>query len=190
MSAMKKSILAVCLGGALASGACATANAKAPADRPTLDVPAPPSRVIEPTPRAEPAAPEPLGELPLPAANPRPRPAPPREAVRPPDPKPDPAPAPAETVSVPPLAPPPQLRTSATGDGVEAQRQVRDLIDRADKALKRIDSRQLSAAQRGQYDTARMMLTQSEEKLKASNFDIAKNLAEKADRIATELKTR
>jgi hypothetical protein len=188
MSAMKKSILALCAGAALASGACATANAKVPADRPTLDVPAPPSRVVETTPRAEPAAPEPVGELPAPAANPKPKPSPPREAARPPDPKPD--PPPVETVSVPPLAPPPQLRTSGTGDGAEAQRQVRDLITRADKALKQVDYRKLSTAQRGQYDTAKMMLTQSEEKLKASNFDIAKNLAEKADRIATELKTR
>jgi hypothetical protein len=187
--AMKKVILAVWLCGALASGACATASAKVPADRPTLDVPAPPPRVIEPTPQPEPSTPEPVGELP-PAVppNPRPKPAPNRDPPRT-DPKPE-APA-AETVPpVAPVTPPPTLRKPGTADGAEAMRQVREVLDRANKTLGSIDYRRLNKDRREQYDTAKNFITQSEDALKKSTFEIARKLADKADQIAKELQTR
>jgi len=186
--AMKKVMLAVWVCSALASGACATASAKVPADRPTLDVPAPPPRVIEPTPQREPSMPEPVGELPpaLPP-NPRPKPAPNRDPPRA-EPKPE-APA-VETVTVAPVTPPPTLRTPGTADGAEAMRQVREVLDRANKTLGSIDYRLLNKDRRGQYDTAKNLITQSEDALKKSTFDIARKLADKADQIAKELQTR
>ena len=129
-----------------------------------------------------------MGDLPpanLP--NPRPKPTPSREATRT-EPKPE-TPA-VETPPVAPVAPPPQLRTPGTADGAEAARQVHDVLDRANKTLASIDYRKLNAAQRGQYDTAKNLIRQSEDALKASNFDIARNLANKADQIGKELPTR
>ena len=61
------------------------------------------------------------------------------------------------------------------------------MIDKAQKALNGIDYQRLSNAQRGQYNNAKLMLTQAEEQLKASNYEMARNNAEKAGRIAAEL---
>ena len=186
---MKKVILAVWVCGALASGACVTARAKVPADRPALDVPAPPPRVIEPTPQPEPSTPEPVGDLP-PAAppNPRPKPTPNRDPPRV-EPKPE-TPAAETAPPVAPVTPPPQLRTPGTADGAEAMRQVREVVDRANKTLGSIDYRQLNKNRREQYNTAKNLITQSEDALKKSTFDIARKLADKADQIAKELQTR
>jgi len=188
-TAMKKVILAVWVCGALASGACVTATAKVPADRPPLEVPAPPPRVIESTPLPEPSTPEPVGELP-PAAppNPRPKPTPNPQPPRT-EPKPE-TPVVETSPPVAPVTPPPELRTPGTADGAEAARQVHEMLDRANKTLGSIDYRLLNKDRRGQYDTAKNLITQSEDALKASKFDIARNLAEKADRIAKELQTR
>ena len=186
---MKKAILCVWMCSALASGACATATAKTPADRPTLEVPPPPPRVIEPTPQPELSMPEPVGELPPTALpNPRPKPTPNREPPRA-EPKPE-TPAVETTPPVAPVTPPPQLRTPGTADGAEAARQVHDVLDRANKTLLSIDYRKLNAARRGEYDTAKNLIKQSGDALKASNFDIARKLADKADQIAKELQTR
>jgi hypothetical protein len=188
-TAMKKAILCVCMCGALASGACAAATATAPADRPTLEVPPPPPRVIEPTPQPELSMPQPVGELPPAALAARPKPTPNREPPRASEPKPE-TPIVETAPPVAPVAPPPQLRTPGTTDGAEASRQVHDVLDRANKTLGTIDYRRLTTAQRGQYDTAKNLIRQSADALKASNFDIARNLANKADQIAKELQTR
>ena len=186
---MKKAILCVWMCGALGSGACVTATAKTPADRPTLEVPPPPPRVIAPTPPPELSMPEPVGELPPPnTPNPRPRPTPSREATRT-ESKPE-TPVVETAPPVAPVAPPTQLRTPGTADGAEAARQVHDVLDRANKTLASIDYRKLNTARRGQYETAKNLIRQSEDALKASNFDIARNLANKADQIGKELQTR
>lgn len=184
-------VLLLLLVGALTS-ACASAQAKAPADRPTLEVPPPPPRTIESSPRVEPPSPEPVSDLPIsPAPVTRPRPAN-RDTPRA-EPKPEAPPA----VEPPPAAPPatapppaPQLRTPGSAEGPEAARQVREMLDRAQKALNSVDFRRLTTPQQGQYNNAKLMITQAEEQLKGSNFDIAKNLADKAIRIATELQGR
>jgi hypothetical protein len=175
--------------------ACASAQAKSPAERPNLEVPAPPPRVIEAMP-SEPPLPEPVGELPAASATPRPRTTPPpasREAPKP-DPKPEAAPvdqAPVAVVSPPaPATVMPQLRKPGAPDGAEASRQVRDVIDRAKKTLGTIDYQRLSTERRDQYDSANLLITQSEDAIKTLKFDIARNLADKADRIAKELQTR
>jgi hypothetical protein len=188
---MQKIILLVLLGGLAATAACASAQAKAPADRPPLEVPVPPTRTIEPTPRPEPASPEPVADLPqAPPASPRPRPsATNREPART-EPKPEAPPAEPVAASPAPVAPPPQLRTPGTADGAEADRQVRGVLENARKTLKVIDYRQLSKAKQKEYDNAGRLIAQAEEHLKTSSFELARTLAEKADGIAKELKGR
>ena len=186
---MKRLALAVILGSL--TSACAAAQAKAPADRPTLDVPAPPPKSIEPTPKPEPTTTvEPVSELPT--ASPATPSKPNRPAQRD-TPRPEPKPAETAPVEQPPATPPapiapaPQLRTPGTADGVEASKQVRDMIDKAQKSLASVDFQRLNKAQQGQYNNAKLMLTQAEEQLKGSNFEMARNNAEKAGRIAAEL---
>jgi hypothetical protein len=191
-----KRIVFLALVAGLAS-ACASAQAKSPADRPALEVPAPPPRAIEPTPKPETSSsPEPVSDLPpaSPTTTNRPsRPATrdttPRTEPKPPEAPPAEQPAAAAAPPVAP-APAPQLRTPGNADGPEAAKQVRDLLDKAGKALNAVDYQRLNKAQKGQYNNAKLMLTQAEEQLKGSNFDIARNLAEKATRIATELQGR
>lgn len=185
---MQKLTLVTLLAGLVASGACASAQAKAPAERPTLDVPSPPTRMIEPTPRPEPLLPEPVAELPPASApNPRPRPNPPaRDAART-DAKTEVPAAEAPPPPVAPVTPPPQLRTSSTADAAEAEKQIRTVMDSANRTLASIDWGRLSKSQKEQYDTAKRMITESDEKLKESKVEIARNLATKAERIAKEL---
>lgn len=188
--AMKRLALLMVL-GSVAAG-CASAQAKSPADRPSLEVPPVPPRVIEAKP-LEPPPPEPVEDLP-PVAQLPPRPRTPpaaREAART-DPKPpEPAPTGQPAASVAPVAPPvPQLRTPGTVDSAEATRQVHDVIERAKRALGAIDYVGLSTERRSQYDSAKLMVTQSENELKASNFEFARKLAEKADNLAKELQSR
>lgn len=175
--------------------ACASTQAKSPAARPNLEVPAPPPRVIEAM-ASEPPLPEPVGELPAAPASPRPRTSPPpvsRESPKP-DPKPETPPADQAAVAV--VTPPapaaamPQLRKPGAPDGAEASRQVRDVIERAKKTLGSIDYQRLTNERRDQYDSANLLITQSEDAIKTLKFDIARNLAEKADRIAKELQAR
>jgi hypothetical protein len=56
--------------------------------------------------------------------------------------------------------------------------------------LKLVDHKGLSNARRKEYDNAVLMMAQSEENLKNANFEIARNLANKADQIAKELQSR
>lgn len=189
---MKKISLVFLVGAVMPiAAACATVKAKVPADRPALEVPVPPGKVIEPMPLHEPSTPEPVGDLPsAPPANPRPNRPASREPART-DPKPEP---PVVEMAPPPVAPPapaPQLRTPGAPDSAEASRQVRDILDRANKGLNSIDTRRFTTkGRRDQYDTARRLVTQSEDALKAGNFDSARKLADKANDIAKELQGR
>lgn len=180
-------IAIACLAG---GAACASAQAKSPADRPALEVPPVPPRVIEAKP-LETALPQPVEELP-PVAQlpPRPRPAA-RETARV-EPKPaEPPPADQALPAVTPPAPAvPQLRTPGTVDGAEATRQVGEVIERARRALNAIDYRRLTSERKSQYNSAKLMVTESENALKKSDFEFARNLAEKADRLAKELTGR
>lgn len=191
---MMKALLVVIAVAGCGAG-CASVQAGSPAERPNLDVPPVPPRVVEAMPVPTPP-PEPVEDLPpVTSAPPRSRPAspaPPREAVRTES---RPAETPAAEAAVPaaapaPVPPAPQLRTPATADGAEAARQVHDVIERAKRMLGSIDYRRLTSERRSQYDSARLMVTQAEDAVKASNFEFARNLAEKAERLATELKGR
>jgi outer membrane biosynthesis protein TonB len=187
-----KKLALLLLTGSIVAG-CASAQAKSPADRPTLEVPPVPPRVIEPKP-VEPPPPEPQEELP-PVAQlpPRQRPAPAAREAAKPEPKPsEPVPAPDQAAQPAASAAPPvpQLRTPATADGAEATRQISEVIDRAKKSLASIDYRRLSQERRQQYDSAKLMVTNSENALKKADFEFARSLADKADRLAKELQVR
>lgn len=172
----------------LASGcASASANSK-PADRPAMNVPAPPPRVIEPTPEP---APEPVNDLPsAPAANsstsrpPRPPTAKPEAKAEPPaevSPKPE-APKSAEA-----KADAPQLRTPETADTSGAARNVQATVERANTMLSGVDYGPLSNNRKKAYNDAKRFIRQAEDALKRGNFAFAQGVATKAETLAREL---
>jgi len=64
------------------------------------------------------------------------------------------------------------------------------MVDKAQKALSSIDCKKLNKARQEQCNNARLMLQKAEDQLKASNFDLARENADKAYRIANELQGR
>ena len=96
----------------------------------------------------------------------------------------------ARGIQTPTTQPPPPLRTPGTADSAEAARQVREVIDRAAKGLASVDYGRISRERRTQYDNAKLFIQQAEEAIKQSNYVYARELADKADRIARELQGR
>jgi len=186
---MKRLLLGVPLLGWLAlASACAThVKAKAPIERPNLDVPPPPPRVVEPAPVPD-TTPEPVPDLPpVPApAKPRPQPRP-----QPAEPKADAKPeqTPAESGTSAPMPPPnpPQLRTPQTADGTEAEKTVRTTIDRARNVLNTVNFNPLSNERKKAYNDAKAFIQQAEDAAKQGNYVFAQSLANKAETLATEL---
>ncbi|MFL6281073.1 MAG: hypothetical protein ACJ731_13235 [Vicinamibacterales bacterium] len=184
---MKKVILGLSLLIGAASAACASVTAKTPPERPALEVPAPPVKVVEPPPRPEPA-PDPVPDLPAPQpANSRPPRQPAREPART-DPKPE--TTTTEAASPPPPVAPPQLRLPNTPEASEAAKQVQIVIEHAGKSLDSVNPKGFPKARRAVYDDAKRMLTQAQEALKKTDFDNARKLAEKVEQTAKELGAR
>jgi outer membrane biosynthesis protein TonB len=187
---MKRALLLLIVVPAAAC-ASASAKAKAPEVRPPLTVPAPPPRMIEPLPSTEAPSLEPVGDLPAAPTPPAPRPRqqPPRDQAKV-EPKPESKPeTPVETTAptAPAAAPVPPLRTDSNTDGPEAVKQVRDVMERANRMLGSIDYRSLGNERKANYDSAKSFIKQAEEALKAGNSVFAKSLADNAERIAKEL---
>ncbi len=182
---MRISKLALLLIVALAGAACKTARAATPVERPNLEVPPPPPRLIEPVPVPEPE-PEPVVEAPA-ATSAKPKPAPP--PVKP-ETKADTPPEPTTPPATPPAQPPPQLRTPGMPSGAEAARQVQAILDRAATLLRSVRYQRLSPELKNSYDTARRFMEEGERELKALNYVLARELAEKAERLAKELQGR
>jgi hypothetical protein len=113
------------------------------------------------------------------------RPRPPRDSSRtepkgdsrPDTPEPEPAAQPAPT----PVAP---LRTNSAAAGPEAERQIRDTINRANRLLETVDARSLSDDRKATYDSAKDSILRAEEALKTSNMVLARSLAERAETFA------
>lgn len=167
---------------ALAVAACAHPKAETLPEMPALAVPAAPDRVIVPPPPEEPPAPA----VPEQAASPS-RPTRPRPQQTPSS-KVDPAPgAPA-----PPAAPPAAgaLQTTLPANQAEVVKNVRDLLTRAQRDLKRVDYAALNADGKAQYDTARRFVDQAEQALKEQNLVFALTLADKAATIGRSLVSR
>jgi len=167
-------------------GACASAQAKAPLETVPLDVPPVPPRVIDPAPVEPPPIPL-VEDLPPPSPSPTApaRPRPPRDSSRPepkgdnrPDaPEPEPAAQPAPTLVAP-------LRTNTAATGPEAERQIRDTINRARGLLETVDARTLSDDRKATYDSAKDSIVRAEEALKSLNMVLARSLADRAETFA------
>lgn len=174
--------------------ACMTTRAQTPAERPALEVPPVPPRVLEPVAAVETQRPEPVEDLPPPPSTPpRARPAArentPREPAKP-EPKPDTPPeAPAQPAPAAPTNVPP-LRIPGNADAAQAEKQVRETIWRADTLLNRVDYRRLSDGGRKAYDEAKLFMEGSDRALKDANFELARELAGKAEKLAKELQGR
>lgn len=175
----------------LMAGACASASAKGtPKDAPALNMPAPPPRVIAPSPEPEP---EPVNELPavLPVPPPTPsprasRPAPRPQAEKPPEKPPETVDPPAP-VPQPPAQPPAQLRTPQTADANNAARTVQATIDRAKELLRNVDYRRLNNERKKAYDDAGRFIVEAEAGIKQGNLVFAQGVATKAETLAKEL---
>jgi histone H3/H4 len=183
--------LAVVFAAILVS-ACATTRAATPSERPSLDIPIPPPRVIIPVP-ASPGTPavEPVGDLPGNTTAPPARPRPQRdrtESAKPADPKPEEI-KPVEPPP-PPVVAPPKLTLPEAGDSVQLTAQIRDIVDRVRRTLQGIPVAPLSDALKKAHADATMFANQADEALKEKNLVFAKELAEKAERLAKELQGR
>lgn len=173
---------------AAASTACSTTKAASPVERPALEVPRPPARVVVPLPAPERPI-QPVEDL-APGAPPRPpRPRPqreketPKQEVKPEEPRPaEPAPPPAQ--------PPPPLRMPETANSAEQTRQIQESIARARGILGRVDYGPLSNIHKKAYEDSKMFAQQAEEALKINNLALAKELADKAERLAKEVQGR
>ncbi len=181
--------------GAVASGCSVPLRSQAPIERPALDVPPAPPRVIDPAPVPEVAQLEPVSDLPPPPADPRPVRRSPKDInsrdTQKPEPKPE-APPVADPASsaVPAQTTPPVLRTPATADTAAADRRIRDILGRAQVVLLNVDYQKLNEQRKGAYDQAKSSIEEAETALKESNFELAEQMAEKADKLAKELQGR
>jgi hypothetical protein len=193
--------LGLLLAAGLLASACATARAAAPVERPPLEVPPVPPRIVEAAPAPDLGNLEPVADLPpekpIPAASAKPRPSNPRDTsnregqkaeVKPPDPLPpvaEPPPNPA-----PQAAAPPTIRTPATADTAASERQIRDTMQSAQKGLNNVNFHQLNGQRKRAYNEAKDFIERAEAAIKSSNFELAKELAGKAEKLANELQGR
>ncbi len=185
---MRKVLLGLVILAVAAGSACATAKAKTAPERPNLEVPVPPAKVVD-TPPMPDTTPEPVPDLPTaPPPNARTsKPPAAREPAR--DTKPE---TPTTTTEAPPpTAPPvtaaPQLRPTGTPDPSEAAKQVQATIDRAGKAIKAVNCPSLPSPRKLICDNALLTLAQAEDALKKADYENAKKLAQKVEDTAREL---
>jgi hypothetical protein len=179
--------LASCVVVAAASVAgCAKARAATVPNGPPLSMPEPPPRVFAP------ADEPPLAATPV-AAEAAPVEAPVVQPQRPPrrtvaaaaEPeKPEPTPAPAQPAPEPPR----ELRAASTPADAEAQRKIKTVLTMATRDLNLVDVRKLSEAGREQWQQARSFSEQAEEALTQRNYVFADTLADKAAKLAAELR--
>jgi hypothetical protein len=175
-----------------ASSACATTLREPVVERPALEVPPPPPRVIAPLPvpdlpQQEPPVEDPAEIKPPAPVKPKPQPQAPKPEAKPDTPV-DPLPPP---VTAPPVAPPqPTLTTPPQGDATAIARQIRDSIVRTRGSLEKVNYGPLSNERKKAYDDAKLFATQADDALKANNLVFAKELADKAERLAKELQGR
>lgn len=178
-----------------AVGCGAKAQARTPTDRPPLDAPPPPPRVIASAPVETGTE---SGEKPV-AGAPGTTRRPPSTArlggattsrpdVKPESPKPEPVlekvepPRPEPSVGL--------LQTTPPGNEAEAEKNIRALLTTAGQTLARVDYRALKPDARTQYNTAKRFMQQAEDALKAKNLAFAQKLADKAAELARSLPGR
>lgn len=193
MSKIARLSLLVVLGAAGGAG-CITGRAQTPAERPALDVPAPPDRVVPQVPPPEPPLPaiEPVEDLgsgakPAPPARSKPPAKPPQDP-----PKPESKPDPPATETPPPTtpAPAPQLKLPENADPGVMSRTIRDTVERTRRMLGGTDRSKLTALRQKAFDDAQGFIKQAEDALNQKNLVFAKECAEKAERLAKEVQSR
>jgi len=177
--------------------ACASAHAKSPPETPPLDMPAPPTRMVDPPDSGQQ---QPLGLMDEPARHTEPatlrrQPTPPRQdATRQEPAKPEPAPPPPPVEAAKPTEdgskPPPTLQMPPAGNEADVDRNIRAQLTHATADLNRIDARTLNTGARMQYDTAKGFVRQAEQALSEKNLVFAKSLADKAAALAAQLAGR
>jgi hypothetical protein len=192
--------VACLLAATLLASACVTSRATTPVERPALEVPPVPPRVLEPAPPPETSNPEPVGELPpeKPASSAtRTKPPVPRDTSKdtqkPTEQKPAEAtttPAPVELPSPAPPTNATQIRTPATIDTAAAEKQIRDTIGRTQNRLNNINYQRLTGPLQKAYNEAKDYVERAEAAIRASNFELAKGLASTAEKLANELPNR
>jgi hypothetical protein len=179
-------------GLAVLASSCAKTHARTIPERPPLEVPPAPARVIEPILEATELPGDLAGAEPALTPQAPSRPAP-RPAARPGAARPDASPGseaavPAEAgADAQPSSGEPQLRTPQAADDGEVARKIRDTLARASRNLSSVQYTGLRPDARLQYDTARNFLTQAEEAVRIRNYTYAVFLADKADTIARQL---
>lgn len=194
---MRRLLLLLIVLAPLAGCAAASASGKV-AGGPALNVPPPPEHVVEPP--IEPTEPVPDLPPPNPAAGTRPsRPAAnaPKSSgaetkteAKPGETKPpETEPPPIAPVPPPPPAPNAQLRTPATAD-TNAEKTVRDTIDRARGTLATVNYGPLSNERKKAYNDVKSFMQQAEDALKQGNLVFAQAVATKAETLAKELSGR
>lgn len=184
----------LCTAGAVG---CLTGRAQTQTERPALDVPAPPDRVVPQVPPPEPPLPaiEPVEDLssgtkPAPPA--RNKPLASRPTGQDPPPKSEAKPDPPVTEATPPPATPPPAPQLKLPENADAQsRTIRDTIERTRRMLGGTDRSKLSSRDRQKaFDDAQLFMKQAEDALNAKNLVFAKELADKAERLAKEVQNR
>jgi hypothetical protein len=120
------------------------------------------------------------------APPPKPRPTP-RETAKPENAKPE---TPVEPAAPLVQQPVPQLRTPATADVAAADRRIRDSLKNTQSTLNTIDYKQLKPERQSAYNQAKSSMEGAEAALKVQNFELAKEMADKAEKLARELQTR
>ena len=194
----RSGVLFVPLVALMVSG-CASVSAKSPADRPALNVPPPPARIIDSVPIDLP--PDPVSEPSQPPVTPpssaasrsarptQPKPpsteskpeAKPGETAPPEPPKESPKPSPDPNA---------QLRTPQTADTSGAARAVKTTIDTARGILNAVNFGPLSNDRKKAYNDAKLLIQQADDALKQGNLVYAQGLATKAETLARELAGR
>jgi hypothetical protein len=81
-----------------------------------------------------------------------------------------------------------ELRAASTPADAEAERKIRGLLKVATSNLENVDYGRLSSAGKEQYDQARSFATQGDAALTQRNYVFAETLADKAAKLATELR--
>jgi hypothetical protein len=130
---------------------------------------------------------DPLPEPNTVAAPPPPRRPSPRNTDSRPAEKPEPATETPPATATPPPAPVAPLRTSSSPTGSEASRQIRDILQRVESSLSRVDYQKLSDDRRATYDMAKSFKQQSEEKLKQEDLNLALSFAQRAENMVKTL---
>lgn len=147
-----------------------------------LDVPAPPPRVVVPPSEDvadPPAPPPPATPTPVTTARPSNAPTPARTPDKPP------VTTPPTAVPSPPEASTPTLET--TSDVTSLESQTNTLLAGAQKDLNRVDVRALSADAQAQYHAAVGFVKQAQTALREKNLTYARNMAQKAAALASQL---